>query len=168
MKGGFSLEAIAASSAPAYDYANMLDNYYKTTYTAEQASAVATLMKHCGYSVQMAYSLQGSGAIAVNAGPAFCNYFGYDENTVTYVTRRTHSLAEWCAIIDHELVNNRPIFYNGFTLSISGHAFVCDGADGNGFYHINWGWSGYFNGYFDITLLNCDEPETTTGNDGFN
>lgn len=87
---------------------------------------------------------------------------------MTYVTRRTHSLAEWCAIIDHELVNNRPIFYNGFTLSISGHAFVCDGADGNGFYHINWGWSGYSNGYFDITLLNCDEPETTTGNDGFN
>lgn len=43
--------------------------------------------------------------------------------------------------------------YSGAS-SGGGHAFVCDGADGNGLYHINWGWNGYQDGYFDITILN--------------
>ena len=33
-------------------------------------------------------------------------------------------------------------------------AFVCDGYDTNNFFHINWGWDGYFDGYFNLNLLN--------------
>ena len=43
------------------------------------------------------------------------------------------------------------MYYSGYTF-FEGHAFVCDGMDSDGYYHINWGW-GADNGYFDITIL---------------
>lgn len=35
-----------------------------------------------------------------------------------------------------------------------GHAFVCDGYDGNGLFHFNWGWSGNGDGYYSLSVLN--------------
>ena len=49
---------------------------------------------------------------------------------------------------------------------IGGHAFVCDGYDGKGYYHINWGWGGDSDAYFlllvlyivaQVNLLRCDK-----------
>ena len=36
---------------------------------------------------------------------------------------------------------------------IAGHNFVIDGYDENGLVHVNWGWYGQENGYFDIATL---------------
>jgi hypothetical protein len=36
----------------------------------------------------------------------------------------------------------------------SGHAFVIDGYDSNGLYHVNWGWGGSYDGYFQLNNLN--------------
>ena len=46
---------------------------------------------------------------------------------------------------------------------------MCDGYDGNGYYHFNWGWSGSSDGYFLLSSLN---PSTNgigsaIGNDGY-
>ena len=167
-RNGFPLGAITASSAPAYDYANMLGNYSISSYTNAQASAVATLMFHSGCALQMGYGVYASSASSYCIPYALAHYFGYDESTLAYITRADYSLADWCKIIDHELTNKRPVIYSGRNTTIGGHAFVCDGADGNGFYHINWGWSGSCNGYFDITILNEYESESATAADGFN
>ena len=35
-----------------------------------------------------------------------------------------------------------------------GHEFVCDGYDGNGYFHFNWGWGGMSDGYFLLDALN--------------
>lgn len=46
----------------------------------------------------------------------------------------------------------------------SAHAFVCDGYDGQGLFHFNWGWDGKADGYFAIDFLNPaaeDEPWKT-------
>lgn len=166
-KSGFTSSAITASSTT-YDYDKMLGQYVSGNYSDEQANAVATLMYHCGCAVQMKYGVDGSVAITRSTAHVLGAYFGYDTSTLSFVDRDDYSLAEWCSIIDHELTNNRPIIYDGHTLSNEGHAFVCDGANGNGFYHINWGWGGDCNGYFDISLLNPDEPESTTGAGEFN
>lgn len=164
---GITLPKISVSETQDYDYSNMLDSYLDS-YTTDQASAVATLMYHCGCAVQMGYSLTFSGAYTSYTPVALGTYFGYDTKTLAYINRIDYTLSEWCQIIDHELANNRPIIYSGHTSDNSGHAFVCDGSDGNGFYHINWGWQGYWNGYFDISLLNSDEAGSTSGADGFN
>lgn len=83
--------------------------------------------------------------------------------------RSCFTLAEWTAIIDKELQAKRPILYSGRTTN-GGHQFVCDGSDGNGLYHINWGWGGYQDGYFDITILNPGQGGIGAGNvtDGYN
>ena len=151
-----------------YDWDNMLPNYSTTTYTQQQANAVATLMQHCGAAVNMQYSIDGSGA---KPDPqVFVKYFGYDPDMVSLVYRNAYGFKQWCQLIDQELINKRPVLYAGLTATLSGHQFVCDGADGKGFYHINWGWSGNSDGYYDIAILSPDERGigAGAGSNGYN
>lgn len=149
-----------------YDWENMLPSYYSGNYNQTQADAVAKLMLHCGKAVSMDYG-EESGAIVTPGHLA--KYFGYDSDLMLDLSRTCFTLAEWTAIIDKELQAKRPILYGGQTTK-SGHQFVCDGSDGNGLYHINWGWGGYQDGYFDITILNPGQGGIGAGNvtDGYN
>lgn len=149
-----------------YDWENMLPSYYSGNYNQTQADAVAKLMLHCGKAVEMDYG-EESGA---NVTPGrLAKYFGYDSDLMLDLMRSCFTLAEWTALIDKELQAKRPILYGGQTTK-SGHQFVCDGSDGNGLYHINWGWGGYQDGYFDITILNPGHGGIGAGNvtDGYN
>lgn len=149
-----------------YDWDNMLPTYTNNNYTQTQADAVAKLMLHCGKAVEMDYG-EESGAIVTPGRLA--KYFGYDSDLMLNLMRTCFTLAEWTAIIDKELQAKRPILYSGRTTN-GGHQFVCDGSDGNGLYHINWGWGGYQDGYFDITILNPGQGGIGAGNvtDGYN
>lgn len=149
-----------------YDWENMLPSYYSGNYNQTQADAVAKLMLHCGKAVEMDYG-EESGAIVTPGRLA--KYFGYDSDLMLDLSRTSFTLAEWTAIIDKELQAKRPILYSGRTTN-GGHQFVCDGSDDNGLYHINWGWGGYQDGYFDITILNPGQGGIGAGNvtDGYN
>lgn len=149
-----------------YDWDNMLPSYSNVNYNQTQADAVAKLMLHCGKAVEMDYGME-SGAIVTPGHLA--KYFGYDSDLMLDLSRTCFTLAEWTAIIDKELQAKRPILYSGRTTE-GGHQFVCDGSDGNGLYHINWGWGGYQDGYFDITILNPGQGGIGAGNvtDGYN
>lgn len=152
-----------------YDWANMLPKYASyepLNYTDAQATAVAKLMYHCGAACEMDYG-PSSGA---NVTPAILStYFGYDSDLMQDLNRDVFTLAEWSQIMDKELSAKRPILYSGRS-SDGGHEFVCDGTDGNGLYHINWGWGGYQDGYFDVTILNPDKGGAGSGSapDGYN
>ena len=137
-----------------YDFDNMLDDYYYGSYTSEQAEAVATLMLHCGLAVNMDYSPSGSGAYSDVAARGMRQYFGIE--TAECHDRSDYSTAEWKNLIFAELAGGHPMYYSGIdALSYNGgHAFVCDGYDENGLLHINWGWSGDDDGYFNMDLLN--------------
>lgn len=43
------------------------------------------------------------------------------------------------------------------------HCFVLDGFDQNNFVHVNWGWDGVNDGYYDIALLNPTGNKFSTG-----
>lgn len=152
-----------------YDWNNMLPQYASyepLNYTDAQAAAVAKLLYHCGVACEMDYG-PSSGA---NVTPAILStYFGYDSDLMQDLNRDVFTLAEWSQIMDKELTAKRPILYSGRS-SDGGHEFVCDGSDGNGLYHINWGWGGYQDGYFDVTILNPDKGGAGSGNapDGYN
>lgn len=147
-----------------YDWDNMKTRYTKfgsyTNYTDEEATAVATLLFHIGVSVGMIYSLSGSSAMAYSNIPKdMVDNFRYDESTIQYVTRSSvDSKEEWMNLIYEELSNGRPVFYTGTSETQGGHAWVIDGYDSTGKVHINWGWKGTDDGYYDIDL-------TDTGND---
>jgi hypothetical protein len=118
-------------------------------------SAVATLMYHCGVSVDMNYgvgSKGGSGAQTLDVVDALKTYFGYP-TSVEGKYRSSYSDAQWKTLLKGELDASRPIQYAG-TGSGGGHSFVCDGYDNNDFFHFNWGWSGSSDGYFSINNLN--------------
>lgn len=142
-----------------YDWDNMIDSYPEDGYTDAQADAVATLMAHCGQAAKMLYG-KTSVAYDYYLAEAFVKNFGYDADLVQHLYRRFFSLDEWNAILQRELSANRPIYYAGCEQDTdTGHAFLCDGVDADGYYHINWGWRGNYNGYFDISLLNYLEPK---------
>lgn len=131
-----------------YDWTNMIDRYNNGEYSNMQADAVALLMKDCGVSLNMNYG-PVSGASIYSYYPAFKNYFRYSSRTVN---RSGCETAEFTKIITDELQEGRPLIYCG-TGEDGGHAFVVDGYDTNYFLHVNWGWGGYSDGYFDMNYM---------------
>lgn len=150
-----------------YDWDNMLPKYNKeANATQQQKDAVAKLMYHCGAAVKMSYGPESAAAVSATK---LAKYFGYDADLMMDLNRSTFSLDKWMQIIDTELAAGRPVLYGG-QASDGGHQFICDGKDGEGLYHINWGWSGSQNGYFDLSLLNPEKGGTGSGNstEGYN
>ena len=140
-------------------YGQLTADFGATTYQWSQMpnalyaenEAVATLLYHCGVSVNMSYSPDGSGAGAPR--DALVNYFDYSP-LAQFVSKSSFSEADWAALIRSELDQFRPVWYDGFGESNPGHAFVCDGYDDAGYFHFNWGWGGYADGYFYLSSLN--------------
>lgn len=165
----YQLDMPSVSAGERYDWDNMLPQYSGSAYTAAQANAVAKLMYHCGLSFEADY---GPSSTSAWCRPnVLVKYWGYDPDVIRPLYREKFSLREWTAILDAELQALRPVYYTGCSTTSASHAFLCDGADGNGLYHINWGWSGWSNGYFDITVLNSDysgAESATAPADGFN
>ncbi len=152
-------------SAATYDWDNMLETYTPGNYTTEQAQAVALLMYHVGVSCKMQYGgteSNGSGAYTEDMGSAFVNYFRY-KNSARYLEKLTTS--QFDSIFRAELMAGRPILMGGEKKNGAGHEFVCDGIDENGYFHINWGWSGDSNGYFALSSL--DPQQQGAGSSSF-
>ena len=142
-------------SQSVYQWDKMRDTY-GSTYTDEEANAVAKLMYDCGIAVDMQYGHDGSssGAFSEDVAPALKTYFDYSTE-ITYL-ERNNSTTNWDDILMDELNNLRPVYYSGSDKDAGGHAFVCDGyedKDGKYLFHINWGWGGSYDGYFVSSLL---------------
>lgn len=161
----FSSNLIMDFTQTKFDWNNMLNDYVPGNYNTTQAAAVATLMKACGYSVQMNYSSSASGATSYNMGKALINNFNYNKN-ISYEQRNYYTTSEWNQMVYEELAAGRPVLYGGQSDG-GGHQFVCDGYN-DGFYHINWGWGGMSDGYFKLESLNPDSEGIGGGSGGYN
>ncbi len=147
-----------------FDWDNMLPSYYGD-YTPAQEDAVAYLMKACGYAVKMDYSPESSGALGMNIANGLQKYFDYDPNML-YTLRDYYTTTQWSDMIYENLKNVGPVLYGGGSFLGGGHSFICDGYDGNGMFHFNWGWSGMSDGYFSLDALNPDALGTGGGSGG--
>ena len=69
---------------------------------------------------------------------------------------------QWVSMLKDEL-DKSPVMYHGYTDDFSsGHSFVLDGYgtyDGAEVFHFNFGWSGYYNGYYFPFDLDFDDFE---------
>jgi hypothetical protein len=140
-----------------------MNTYYNNNERINDGSeeAVAMLMLACGVSVEMQYgpgSTGGSSATLNSAASALTTYFNYG-STVKYVSRADYEYDPWLTLIYKEVADGRPVLYGGQS-SGGGHAFVIDGYDGAGLFHVNWGWGGDSDGYFALSVLN---PYNTSG-----
>ncbi len=140
-----------------YDWANMpaRANYNSPM---EQKEAVATLMYHCGVSLEMQYDPNGSaaaGLAGIEGIPSIDNslkdYFGYSAE-MRVVHRGFYTKDQWRDMLIAELDLGHPIVYTG-SGDAGGHGFVCDGYDSRGYMHFNFGWSGRGDGFFPVDSI---------------
>lgn len=125
--------------------------YYENDFTEKQANAIATLMTLCGSSLKVNYRTDGSSASLGSCVKALVNYFDYEEGVRLYQSK--YDFTRWCQIIYDELACGNPLLYDGDG-EPDCHAFIIDGYDTDGLFHINWGWGGMCDGYFLLTSLN--------------
>ena len=147
-----------------YDWANMLPNYTGNE-TSTQNNAVAKLMSDCGVAMDMGYGAS-SGAVTRIAMNRMPKHFRYDKS-IKFIMRDAYTLDKWLSIINGELSSNRPVIHTGAS-NQGGHAFVVDGCNSNGYYHVNWGWNGMSNGYFVLTDLTPTDQGIGSSEGGYN
>ncbi len=138
-------EMSANFESPGYDYINMpnaLDDYN---------DEVARLIYHCGVSLTTAYAPTASLAFVSDVRAAMMDHFRYQDE-LQQVYRSQYNDEEWTNLITNELNQNRPVIYRG-TGTTGGHGWVCDGYNTEELFHMNWGWSGAFDGYYELSDL---------------
>lgn len=146
-----------------YDWQNMPNKLTEKS-TSAQKRAVAILSRDVGFACRMNYGKAASGTSSENAMIAMRKFMRY-ANTIRLRNQDFYDYDEWTKICLDELKAKRPIYYSGAAIGV-GHAFVCDGYDGAGRFHFNWGWGGLSNGYFVLTNLEPSEQSTGGGGEG--
>ncbi|MGB4655121.1 MAG: C10 family peptidase [Bacteroidales bacterium] len=129
-----------------YEWNNMGNTANSSSYTQ-----IAKLLRDAGVAVNMNYSANGSGAYSSDVPWAMSQYFNYNPLTIKYVEKDSYTNPQWISMLKTELDNSRPMYYSGVTQNNEGHAWLCDGYNTNDMFHMNWGWSGFSNGYFNVT-----------------
>lgn len=142
------------------DWDNMLDSY---SLLSPQCSkqAVASLMSYCGAALQTDYRPDGASANSADVVQTMVKYFDYSSEA-EYIDRNQFTTEEWEQRIYDELKKGYPVFYKG-QKGNTAHGFVCDGYDGNGYFHINWGWSGESDGFYLLSVLRPEIEITASG-----
>jgi hypothetical protein len=125
------------------------------------------------YKVSGMINSQYGGPTGAGAHPNFIerlfeSYFGYGSDrslsarkdlrmVFKDVSGYEYQDKEWENLIIEELKQGRPVIYSAYRKNLSsGHTFIIDGfktQDNKVLFHINWGWGGTDNGYFDIKKL---------------
>lgn len=157
-------------STTTYDWKNML-NTYDDNATKTQKDAVGKLMLECGIASKATYGYTSTSAnipfVALNKYYNFdCMFvprdyiYSWDMFTESdyYISTK-----KWMSMIQEELEAGRPIIYSATDLEggagviidpRTSHCFVLDGIDEQNYVHVNWGWAGSMDGYYDVAILN--------------
>jgi hypothetical protein len=117
---------------------------------------VAKLMYNMGVSVDMGYGSESSGAQSEYAFEQMKLLWSYSKNAVIRQFSELNKYEEWASqVLKPELDAMRPLYYSGQPKAGgAGHAWLVDGYievdSANTYYHCNWGWGGYNNGFFKL------------------
>ena len=124
-----------------------------------ECTPMALISWHAGVAVNMQYGPSGSGAQTSLVPNRMAQYFRFS-SAAHFAQRTQYPGNQWHDSLQGNINKGYPVIYDGFNPS-EGHCFVFDGYQAGDYYHVNWGWSGSYNGYFLITNLN---PGGTTFN----
>ena len=145
-----------------YDWTNMpaLD-FYSSTLSTAQRQAAGKLCYDFGVATQMNWGPNetgGSGTVSTMLAEAFTDVFGY-ANAMAY----THFGSD---VMPSTLVE-RAVLANldagcPVTVSLAGHSVVADGygyESGELYTHLNFGWSGIANAWYNLPDVTVNEPD---------
>lgn len=155
-QGEKSVRLTNIPSGSVIDWDNILNNYNGSE-TEEQKKAIAELMLWVGMDCKMNFGASSSSGFSEGID-GLVNYFDYDDGT--HVAKRDlYTMKQWHDLIYNEIATGHPVPFGGQN-SGGGHAFVLDGYDADGLFHVNWGWGGMSNGYYRIDVL---DPGNNSG-----
>ena len=124
-------------------------------YTDTQADGIARLSYYIAAAARMQWTPSSSGTWIHLLEEPMKRIFGY--RYVHYADSYKYLPEDWFRMISREIEQGRPVVYSAFTMPMSGHAFVLDGIDSDGYFHANWGNGGSYDGWFRLDLLNAGE-----------
>ena len=172
----YSHSYLPSLPATTFDYDLILDHYsmwrndtlFILNTTQEQKDEVSKLCRYASQSCQMNFDPDGSGSTVTKQKHGFVD-LGFSEDAKilgieAWPTRETwnttdYTHEEWVELINAQLEAHRPIPYS--VENDDGHAFIIDGIDADGLYHINWGWYGKCDGWFQYGAFNVTPSNTT-------
>ena len=145
-----------------YDWSNMKDEYrYYDPGTQREQDAVAKLMSDVGIATNMQYTPSLSGAQNESADKALQENFDY---TTAFVSRSDEGLPAFTDIVRQELINGFPVYLSGNQKGgRGGHAWVTDGINEQGLFHMNFGWGGQGDAYFSLSTLSVAQSGNEFG-----
>ena len=130
--------------------------------TDEEKQEVAWFCRYCAQACVMNFSPDGSGSNVLKQKNAFLT-LGYSDNAKlvgieAWPSRETwnttdYTDAQWVELMTAQLEAGRPIPYSMEDIG-DGHAFVVDGIDADGLFHVSWGWYGRGDGWFQYGAFN--------------
>jgi hypothetical protein len=137
-------------SAASYAWDQMVDDYNSPgDEPLANRQAVGLLTWHTGVGVDMDYAADGSGALAMEVPPALENYFRHHG---LWIER---SAADFFDRLYANMLTGRPALLAIATSTLVGHAVVVDGvrheSGGTKYYHLNLGWSGAYDAWYDLS-----------------
>lgn len=154
-----NLTLAADFSSSHYDWKAMSPRYKATDNTSAGAKAVALLMRDAGYACEMDYTPRSSGALDAKAAQALEQNFGYD---AVLLRQKKMGKDDFIQTLREEISNGYPLYLAGSEQGEpAGHAWVVDGYDTNGLFHMNFGWNGLANGYYSLYAI----APTATGDE---
>ncbi|MBR7011601.1 MAG: C10 family peptidase [Muribaculaceae bacterium] len=148
--GGTHYPTLPALEPTTFDWSKIYPTYLK----GEDGTEVARLFKYLG-TVSLTNYGKESGATGYNAMLGIIKYFDYDASAST-VWCRQRNYNEWIDMLYAELQAKRPVMFSGTTPD-GAHSFVVDGYMEEDYFHVNWGWGGYSDGYYRVVLMDPNE-----------
>ncbi len=134
--------------ATRYYWSRMLDKYYLANTQEKHQKAMGELAYHCAVAFDMNFEYDGSSSNLNRTPAALNNYFRYTAH---------YENSNW----NYFWPRMRENIRNGYPVTIAisktnneGHAMVCDGygfdVGQSKFYHLQFGWWGSHNGWYNI------------------
>lgn len=160
-------KAVPGLPATTFDYSKMLDALchwdwdisepVQDVFNEDQVQEVAKLCRYVGQSSKMQYSP----TLSITSGSNKFNTMislGYNPNAES-INSSDYDTELWEDMMRDELEAGRPIMYSGYSREgvAVGHAYIVDGYNNEGFFHINMGWYGTNDGWYvmsAVTMIN--------------
>jgi hypothetical protein len=116
---------------------------------------IALLMYELGVATGARYGSRSTGtnvgAVPMKTNMHWNYQFGQDN-----IFDGAYDDSTWHSILQYQLDISRPVIYGGrgpCPSGTCGHAFVIDGYNDQGEYHVNWGAAGNYNGWYSLDDL---------------
>ncbi len=151
---GYNYPPSSPQLGSVYAWSKMYNAVPDTT-NAEGTDAIARLIADCGTAAGTVYGASASATKLNEVVTGLKKYFSY--NFYMSILDRAHYKGAdggrlWKTVIYDELRNGRPVIIRGEKGPKAAHVFIIDGCR-DSTVHVNWGWAGKRNGYFDPDSL---------------